>query len=316
MSAVVRITVEVAGDGEATVEVAGDERAISQDGESSANGVPGYKAPQGLTAPNAGARDRSSASNDQLVGKYAQSGLEGDGPAAPITGPNITPLRTVPADARKAPEVGALPPRRGQATGDGLEDDTASPEARSAGSVWDEWGRITRFLEGARLAFAREVDLWSSLQIDHSVELSVSTGQGTYRVDVRDHLQAVQDDQTLFASVLIHSYALAESAAADRLSVDSRTFRGIEDWGERLLQAEGHHWSDVTDGLAGAVEVAVVRNAFAHGNRRVDTRDEQRLRAAGLTTVTSGDQVPLDYGRLRIHRARLRSLLNSGGIRR
>ena len=50
----------------------------------------------------------------------------------------------------------------------------------------------------------------------------------------------MKDDETLFASVLIHSYALAESAAADHLSADARDFAGIEDWGERLLKVEGN----------------------------------------------------------------------------
>ena len=182
--------------------------------------------------------------------------------------------------------------------------------------VWDEWRRITRFLEGARLAFARESDLWTSLQVKHPVKLSVSTGQGTYEVEVGDHLHAVGDDETLFASVLIHSYAVAEAAAADKLAVDPRTFDGIEDWGHRLLRAEGRSWSRVKGGLAGAVEVAVARNVFAHGRRRLDAASARRLNDAGRQSRRAGTVVKLDYPTLHTYRARLRSLLQQGGLKR
>jgi hypothetical protein len=83
--------------------------------------------------------------------------------------------------------------------------------ASDGDAVWDEWLRITRFLQGARLAFARENNLWTSLEISGPVKLAVSMPKGHYQVKLDDHLAAVQDDETLFASVLIHSYALAES---------------------------------------------------------------------------------------------------------
>ena len=182
--------------------------------------------------------------------------------------------------------------------------------------LWDEWGRITRFLEGARLAFARESDLWTSLQLKPPVKRSVSTGQGAYEVELGDHLEAVGDEETLFASVLIHSYAVAEAAAADKLAVDSRTFDGIEDWGDRLLQAEGRSWSRVKDGLAGAVEVAVARNVLAHGRRRLDAAAARRLNNAGRQSRRAGAIVRLDYPTLHTYRARLRSLLQQGGLKR
>jgi hypothetical protein len=59
----------------------------------------------------------------------------------------------------------------------------------------------------------------------------------------------MQDEATLFASVLIHSYALGEAAAAEHLSVDPCTCCGIEDWGQRLLQAVDRDWSSVAGGL-------------------------------------------------------------------
>ena len=133
---------------------------------------------------------------------------------------------------------------------------------------------------------------------------------------LREHLSAVQSEDTLFGGVLIHSYALAEAAASDRLGVSSRTFTGIEDWGTRLLASNGETWDGVKDGLAGAVEVAVVRNAYAHGARDLDRGAAKRLRTAGRAEAATGDPVNLDYATLKRFRWRLRNLLGAGGVGR
>ncbi len=184
--------------------------------------------------------------------------------------------------------------------------------------VWVEWGRITRFLESARLAFARERNLWASLEIESAedVKIYAPTGQGGYRVALGQHLAAIQDEDTLYASVLLHSYALVETAASDRLSADVRDFGGIEDWGARLLATNGATWDSVKEGVAGAVEVGVVRNAYAHGTRRIDQSAENRLRAVGMDQPSAGDPVTMDYAVLKNSRARLRSLLHAGGFSR
>ena len=180
-------------------------------------------------------------------------------------------------------------------------------------SVWTEWAAVTRFMESARMAFARERNLWHSLEIaDRSeVMVSTSTGLGTYAVSLDDHIQTVEDESLLFGSVLIHSYALTEAAAARFLAVNSRDLNGIEVWGERLLGTRGLSWatSEVLDGLAGAVEVAVVRNAFAHGTRLIDGKGANRLRDAGSPSRSEGDRVALSYDEVRRYRDRLRSLL-------
>jgi hypothetical protein len=176
-----------------------------------------------------------------------------------------------------------------------------------ADSPYDEWGRLTRFLESARLAFARERNLWASLGIDEpeQVRISAPPDGGRYNVTVVQHIEAVDDAETLHGSVLVHSYALAESAAASRLAIDPRSFGGIEDWGARLLSRNGRDWSDVKGGLAGPVEVAVARNAFAHGSRAVDASAQSRLLAAGARTRPPGARVKLTYAELREFRARL-----------
>ena len=158
-------------------------------------------------------------------------------------------------------------------------------------AVWEQWGRVTRFLESARLAFARERNLWTSLEIE-----------------------AVEDEDTLLGAVLVHSYAIAEAAAGDRLSILTRDVGGIEDWGTRLLATTGETWESLKGGKAGAVEAAVTRNAYAHGARSLDHNSARRLRAAGLTHVNAGDPIVLDYRKLKTLRGRLRSLLGAGGI--
>src|SRR4051794_15566481 len=120
----------------------------------------------------------------------------------------------------------------------------------------------------------------------------------------------------LFASVLIHSYALAETAAADRLGGDARDFGGIEDWGMRLLATTGSTWAALKEGRAGAVEVAVVRNAYAHGGRRIDEPAAKRLRDVGMTSPAPGDLVVLDYATVKVFRGRLRTLMDRGGVGR
>ena len=183
----------------------------------------------------------------------------------------------------------------------------------------DEWDRLTRFLESARPAFARERELWESLGIHdpESVQISARADEhGQYSVALSKHIDAVEDAQTLHGSVLVHSYALAEATAIGRLGIDSRSHRGIEDWGARLLQSTGSDWSMVKGGLAGAVEVAVVRNAFAHGSRTFDEAAAARLLAAGASTRRVGAPLKLGYPQLRGFRARLLSLLTVGGVGR
>jgi hypothetical protein len=185
-------------------------------------------------------------------------------------------------------------------------------------SPFAEWDRLTRFLESARVAFARERMIWESLGIDDSakVRIASSAPQANYVVGVGQHLDAVGDAEMLHASVLIHSYALAEAAAAHRLGADARTFNGIEDWGARLLGMTDRDWSVVKGGLAGAVEVAVVRNAFAHGSRTVDAAARARLFSAGAKTRPVGARITLPYPHLRGYRNRLLELLAAGGVTR
>lgn len=179
-----------------------------------------------------------------------------------------------------------------------------------------EWGRITRFLESGRLAFARERELWSSLELDQRDDLTITTATGpknNYRVKLRQHLDALADEETFHAAVLLQSYALTTAAVSDHLAIDTRG-GGIEQWGTSLLNQAGTDWNSVRDGLAGAVEVAVTRNAYAHGTRQLDPKAAARLERAGITNRPAGTAVTLTYPQLQTYRARLLSLMNAGQL--
>lgn len=160
--------------------------------------------------------------------------------------------------------------------------------------LWSSWAELTRFLESARLAFARERSLWQSLELANRDEarLKVRVGTGWYKARLDQHVQAVLDEEVLYASVLIHSYALAESSSLDTLGL-TRAPGGIETWGSSLLRQAGANWSDVRDGEPGLVEVAVVRNAFAHGTRSIDAAAARRLIDASAPPRAVGDRVAL-----------------------
>lgn len=184
---------------------------------------------------------------------------------------------------------------------------------RPLGPPWDEWGQIGRFLESAQLALARERSLWSALEIarPEDVSLAGSAQPSRRKVRLEQHLAALATDEPLLAAALVHSYALTESYAARRLCSNARSFTGIEDWGTRLLTDAGRSWADVRGGLPGAVEVAVMRNAFAHGVRIIHGLDEDRLRRAGVRSRQAGDRVTLSDDECREFRARLSSLMTA-----
>lgn len=181
--------------------------------------------------------------------------------------------------------------------------------------IWDDWGRTTRFLESTRIAFARERLLWESLELADgtTAQLAVPMTTKQYKVKLAQHLEAIADETTLLGLVLIQSYALAEAAAAQRLG--GRVSGGVETWGGQLLSTNHQDWSAVLGGRAGVVEVAVVRNALAHGTRRIDEEGTRRLLAAGAPPRTEGAAVMITYSELADYRDRLRSLLRLGGVR-
>jgi hypothetical protein len=80
-----------------------------------------------------------------------------------------------------------------------------------------------------------------------------------------------------------------------------------------LLTSAGKTWADVVGNKAGAVEAAVMRNAYAHGTRVLSQGSVNRLGAVGLSGAV-GASVTLRYEDLMTYRSRLLSLLNVGGF--
>ncbi|MFT3796973.1 hypothetical protein [Microbacterium sp.] len=167
-----------------------------------------------------------------------------------------------------------------------------------------------------RVAVARERAFWDQLDFTNrsTLKLKAAVGETKYPIRLVDHVSALEDEGTLMAATLVLSYALAESAVVDRLCLDSRSVAGIEDWGGRLLRTTGGNWSSVTGGLAGAVEVGVVRNVIVHGQSTIDEKNYTRLEKAGSQAFALGDVVELTYESVVAYRARLKSLLAVGGL--
>ena len=86
------------------------------------------------------------------------------------------------------------------------------------------------------------------------------------------------DEEILWGAVLVHTFALTQSAAEEKLEIDLRSTAGIEDWGGKLLKSDREDVERRQGRQGGAVEVAVVRNAVAHGTRTINPNAAERLR--------------------------------------
>jgi hypothetical protein len=195
-----------------------------------------------------------------------------------------------------------------------------SPNRGTRLHMWSEWGRLTRFFESARIGLLRERRIWESVEISQpsATKLTMRDGPRRYSVTVSQHLAAIQDEHSLCSAVLVYSYALAEMAAREALGIpETHTLKGgIESWGQRLLKTTSASWAIVLDGKAGCVEVAILRNAVAHGRSKFDLGMRDRLANAGGTPRWNiGERLTLDYDITTTCRSRLKSLLRYGGIR-
>ena len=184
--------------------------------------------------------------------------------------------------------------------------------------MWDQWKRTTQFVNSARLALSRESLLWSSLEIadETTARLRSQFGRSEYEVRLDEHRKALADEDILCAMALLHSYAIAESAVAEKLGKETDEIGQIEVWGQKILDAASKDWSDVMDGKAGIVELTVYRNAIAHGSKSFEARHVNRMRNVPSTpTWKEGDVISMNHDLLKTFRARLKSLLRRGEVK-
>ena len=193
---------------------------------------------------------------------------------------------------------------------------THSEDGWPTSALWARWGDLTRSLISTRVAIERERSFWESLNFTNrsNLKIKAKVRGGGFTIRLVDHVRALDDEGTVLAAALVLSYSLAEAAANDRLGLDSRRVAGIEDWGGRLLKSVGGGWNQVEGGLAGAVEIGVVRNLIVHGAEKVDHKSYQRLVAAGCSQFEPDSPIRIDYDAVGLYRARLKSLLMAGGL--
>ena len=130
--------------------------------------------------------------------------------------------------------------------------------ALTVADVWEEWKRLTRFLECSKIAFQRELGLWSGLEVAdlNAVRISTQNGPSRFSLTASEHLDTLQDSDLLLFVVLTYSYSLSECYARAKLGLgeSARLNGGIESWGTDLLTAKGKQWTDVLGGRAGLIE--------------------------------------------------------------
>jgi hypothetical protein len=190
--------------------------------------------------------------------------------------------------------------------------------ALTIGEIWDEWKRLTRFLECSKIAFERELGIWSGLHVPdlNAIQIRTSNGDSLFRLTANEHMDTLRDEDLLFFIVLSYSYSLCECYARVKMGLgeSERLNGGIENWGTHLLAQAGNTWGDVLGGRAGLIEVAIARNFIAHGSRLVGQSALDRyISATESCPWALGESLVLDYVKVELYRSRLKSLMRLGG---
>ena len=204
--------------------------------------------------------------------------------------------------------------------------------------IWNNWSSVTRFLNIACMAFESEHTRWNNsytIKDPSKVILErVQLGK-TFKIDLPIYLDFLQNQHLLCALILQYSHGLVEQHTKDVLTelhnrgklsllhLDptgknnniselienfTSTNRGIEIWGAKILQCTNRKWSDIKEGMKGLVEVAIIRNAIAHGKPTITTRMVNRASKCNLQLLWGlGDEVTLNIQILEEYRSRLRS---------
>ena len=188
--------------------------------------------------------------------------------------------------------------------------------ALTVAEVWDEWKRLTRFLECSKIAFHRELGIWGSLEVPDlaAIQIATQNGRSTFKLNAQEHADTLQDESLLYFIVLTYSYSLCECYARVKLGLgESEQLKsGIEVWGEQVLKTTGNTWGDVFGGRAGLIEVAIARNFISHGSRSIGQSTLNRFQNAKESCPWKvGDIFTLDYDTVEIYRSRLKSFMRA-----
>ncbi|WP_421176306.1 hypothetical protein [Aeromonas jandaei] len=199
--------------------------------------------------------------------------------------------------------------------------------------VWTSWKELTQFLALSDHVLISQHEQWRQLPIPNKPAIKILRQDGPYKfeTDGETYEKILADRHVLASVVLLNSYALVESAvrqiyellisdlsvntplltqirAAQTSITDTVKNGGIEAWGTRILTDLGRNWSYVETGKAGLVEVAIVRNAIAHGEANVTQSMVNRVNAVGGSLPWNiGSPIKLDIARVKEYRHRLRS---------
>jgi hypothetical protein len=199
--------------------------------------------------------------------------------------------------------------------------------------VWERWKELTQFLALSDHVLLSQKEQWQTLPLAGKDDARIVRSDGPYKfeTDGKTYGAILADRHVLSSVVLLNSYALVESLVRQvysyleplptittplltDLRAKTTSIRGelksggIETWGAKLLQDLGRDWSYVESGLAGVVEVAIVRNSVAHGESHVTQSMLNRVfTASGTLPWGLGSEIKLDIARLKEYRHRLRS---------
>lgn len=197
--------------------------------------------------------------------------------------------------------------------------------------MWEEWRRLTRLQWSGSIAFDAEIDRARTLP-GSAAERQVERTEagGTYRTSIENHLVTLSDRGLFHALLFLRSHALLEShAKLIRFMIDTgdwspisqlpseglldtieenRLIGGIAVWSNDLVERTGQSWDLVYGGASGLVEVALIRNAIAHGQRRCGPKLRKRFAEAAIACpFAEGDELNLSFERLHEYRGRIRS---------
>lgn len=143
---------------------------------------------------------------------------------------------------------------------------------------------------------------WAALPIENlgAATIHRQRSNSHFRAPASEFTRLLNDKSHLGYLLLLSSYALTDSFGAeafDALKAAGKTTKtskqymgsGIESWGTALLTLVNRDWTKVYSGRAGLLEVAIARNAFAHGSSHYSADDFARCTTIGHTPTWLAD---------------------------